>query len=105
MGGEVESGLGQEALEEAGPVLHPAKPHLDQRGQLADVVLDEVGQGSFRFDQTGSVGLSQCMDRCASGCEHAGYRQGGAASAGRVGRTAAGTLSGGRGGGAGIFPG
>ena len=36
-------------------------------------------------------------------CEHAGYRQGGPAPAGRVGRTAAGTRAGRRRGGAGIF--
>ena len=41
---KVEAGLGQEAVEQAGPVLHPPEPGLDQRGQLDDVVLDEVGQ-------------------------------------------------------------
>jgi len=41
---EVEPGLGQEALEEAGLVLHPPEPGLDQCCELADVVLDEVGQ-------------------------------------------------------------
>jgi hypothetical protein len=41
---EVESGLGQEALEEAWLVLHAPQPGLDQRGQLADVLLDQVGQ-------------------------------------------------------------
>jgi hypothetical protein len=45
---KVEAGLGQEALEEAGPVLHPPQPGLDQRGQLADVVLDQVGQRPFQ---------------------------------------------------------
>ena len=47
-GCEVEPGLGQEALEEAGPVLHPPEPGLDQRGQLIDVVLDQVGQRPFQ---------------------------------------------------------
>jgi hypothetical protein len=47
-GCEVESGLGEEALEEAGLVLHPPEPGLDQRGQLADVLLDQVGQRSFQ---------------------------------------------------------
>ena len=47
-GCEVESGLGEEALEEAGLVLHPAEPGPDQRGQLADVLLDQVGQRSFQ---------------------------------------------------------
>ena len=43
-GREVESGLGQEALEEAGLVLHPPEPGLHQGNQLADVLLDQVGQ-------------------------------------------------------------
>jgi len=43
-GREVEAGLGEEALQEAGPVLHLPQPCLDQRGQLIDVVLDQVGQ-------------------------------------------------------------
>src|SRR5437660_12684715 len=46
---EVEPGLGQEAVEEAGPVLHPPEPGLYQRGQLADVVLGEVGQRPFQI--------------------------------------------------------
>src|SRR5690348_6459667 len=41
---EVESGLGQEAAEQARSVLHPPEPGLDQRGQLIDVLLDQVGQ-------------------------------------------------------------
>jgi len=45
---EVESGLGQEAVEEAWPVLHLPEPGFHQRGQLADVVLDQVGQRSFQ---------------------------------------------------------
>jgi hypothetical protein len=45
---EVESGLGEEALEEAGLVLHPPGPGLDQRGQLTDVLLDQVGQRPFQ---------------------------------------------------------
>src|SRR6202040_3760210 len=47
-GCEVESGLGEEALEEAGLVLHPPEPGLHQRGQLIDVVLDQVGQRPFQ---------------------------------------------------------
>jgi len=47
-GREVESGLGEEAFQEAGPVLHPLEAGLHQRGQLADVVLGEVGQRSFQ---------------------------------------------------------
>src|SRR5690348_4032005 len=45
---EVEPGLGQEAAEQAGPVLHPPEPGLDQRGQLIDVLLDQVGQRPFQ---------------------------------------------------------
>jgi hypothetical protein len=41
---EVEAGLGEEAVEQGGPVLHPPQPGPDQRGQLMDVVLDQVGQ-------------------------------------------------------------
>src|SRR5208282_4996908 len=43
-GCEVESGLGHEAAEQARLVLHPPEPGLDERGQLADVLLDQVGQ-------------------------------------------------------------
>ena len=43
-GREVEPGLGEEALQEAGLVLHPPQPGLDQHGQLIDVLLDQVGQ-------------------------------------------------------------
>jgi hypothetical protein len=39
--------LGQEAVEGAGPVLHQPEPGPDQRGQLMNVVLGEVGQRSF----------------------------------------------------------
>src|SRR6266581_5194953 len=47
-GRQVESGLGQEAVEQARLVLHPPEPGLDQRGQLIDVLLDQVGQGPFQ---------------------------------------------------------
>ena len=55
---EVEPGLGEEAVDEAGPVLHPFKPGLDQRGQLIETLLGEVGQRSFKLDQTPSPGFS-----------------------------------------------
>ena len=45
---EVEAGLGQEAVEQARLVLHPPEPGLHQRGQLADVLLDQVGQRSLQ---------------------------------------------------------
>jgi hypothetical protein len=41
-GCEVESGLGEEAVDEAGPVLRPFEPALHQRGQLADALPGEV---------------------------------------------------------------
>jgi hypothetical protein len=40
-GCEVKSGLGEEAVDEAGPVLHPFEPGLHQRGQLTDALLGE----------------------------------------------------------------
>ena len=45
---EFESGLGEKAIQEAGLVLHPPQPGLDQRGQLIDVLLDQVGQRPFQ---------------------------------------------------------
>lgn len=45
---EVEPGAPEEGLEQAGPVLHPAQPGLNQRGELADGVLDQLGQGPFQ---------------------------------------------------------
>jgi hypothetical protein len=45
--GEVEAGLGQEAVDECGPVLHPFEPGLDQRGQLGEVAFGQVGQRPF----------------------------------------------------------
>ena len=47
-GREVEPGLGEEALEEAGLVLHPPEPGPDQRGQLIDILFDQVGQRPFQ---------------------------------------------------------
>src|SRR5260221_4485916 len=47
-GCEVESGAGEEAAEQAGPVLHPFEPGLYHRRELGDVVLGEVGQRSFQ---------------------------------------------------------
>ena len=44
---EVEPGLGEEAVDEAGPVLHRFEPGLHQHDQLIDALLGEVGQGSL----------------------------------------------------------
>ncbi len=43
-GCEVESGAGEEAVEQAGPVLHPFEPGLDQGGELGEVAFGQVGQ-------------------------------------------------------------
>jgi hypothetical protein len=47
-GCEVQAGAGEEVFEERGPVLHPFQPGLHQGGQLGDVALGQVGQGSFQ---------------------------------------------------------
>ena len=44
---EVEPGLGEEAVDEAGPVLHRFEAGLHQHDQLIDALLGEVGQGSL----------------------------------------------------------
>ena len=41
------SAVRQEAVEQAGPVLHAPEPGLDQCGELGEVVFGQVGQGSF----------------------------------------------------------
>lgn len=41
---EVEAGLGDEALDEAGAVLHPLQLRLRQSGELVEAVFREVGQ-------------------------------------------------------------
>src|SRR6266704_6777073 len=46
-GCEVEAGAGEEAVEQAGPVLHAFEPGLDQGGELGKVAFGQVGQGSF----------------------------------------------------------
>jgi hypothetical protein len=47
-GCEVQARADEEAFEEGGPVLHPPEPGLDQGGQLGEVALGPVGQGSFQ---------------------------------------------------------
>src|SRR6185437_8743473 len=51
-GCEVESGLGEEALEEAGLILHPPEPGLDQRGQLAET----YRRDAFQIIRSGLIG-------------------------------------------------
>ena len=57
-GHEVEAGAGEEAVEKPRPVLHLLEPGLDQGGEQVDVAFGQVGQGSFRCDQSGSTRLS-----------------------------------------------
>src|SRR6266851_1156557 len=47
-GCEVEAGAGEEAAEQAGPVLHAPQPGLDQGGELGEIAFGQVGQGSFQ---------------------------------------------------------
>jgi hypothetical protein len=47
-GREVEPGSGEEALNEAVPVLHAPEPGLGQCLELRDVALDQVGQGALQ---------------------------------------------------------
>jgi hypothetical protein len=47
---EVEAGLGEEAVEQAGPVLHPPEPCLHQGSQLIDVLPTRLASDRFRFD-------------------------------------------------------
>lgn len=55
---EVESGLGDEALDETGSVSHPFEAGLDQDGQLVDAVFGEVRQGPLEVRPDGLDGLS-----------------------------------------------
>ncbi len=48
-GCEVQPGRGEEAAEQAGPVLHPPQPGLDQHGELGEVAFGKVGQGSLEL--------------------------------------------------------
>jgi hypothetical protein len=61
-GCEVEPGAGEEAVEQAGAVLHPLEPGLDQRGELGEAAFGQVGQGSLqvgpdRLDRVELVGI------------------------------------------------
>jgi hypothetical protein len=62
-GCEVEPGLGEEAVQETGPVPHPFEPCLDQCGELADVAFGQVGQGPLevRPDRLDRVELGALM--------------------------------------------
>jgi hypothetical protein len=45
---EVETGLGEEAVEEASPVPHLPEAGLHQHSRLADVLRGEIGQRLFQ---------------------------------------------------------
>jgi len=58
-GREVEPGSGEEALDEAGLVLHPSEPGLREGGELGEVALGErLASDRLRWDQTDSTGFS-----------------------------------------------
>lgn len=57
-GHEVEAGLGEEAGEQAWPVLHTPEPAPGQRRELDDVAPSQVGQGP----------LEVRPDRLSRGC-------------------------------------
>ena len=72
---EVEPGPGEETVEQAGPVLHPPEPGPRQRGQLADVLLGEVGQRAGEPGRPGP-GLPRLLRRPLSrGFSHVTQRQ------------------------------
>jgi len=63
-GREVEPGAGEEAVDEAWPLLHPFEPGLHQCGELAEVVFGEVGQGPLEVRPAplrGLEPLASCM--------------------------------------------
>jgi hypothetical protein len=57
-GFEVESGLGEEAVDQCGPVLDALEPVLDDGGQLAGGAAGaQVAEAVFMFAQAPSTGL------------------------------------------------
>jgi hypothetical protein len=50
--------LGEEAVDEGGPVLDAFEPVLDDRGELACVGGGQVAQAVFMFAQAPSIGCS-----------------------------------------------
>ena len=58
LGFQGQSGLGQESVDEGGPVLDPLEPVLDDRGELVHVADGEVAQAVLMFAQAPSAGLS-----------------------------------------------
>jgi hypothetical protein len=58
-GREIKSGASEETAEQAGLVPHPPELGPDQRGELDDLGLDEVGQDRLSTDQTFDSFLDQ----------------------------------------------
>jgi hypothetical protein len=57
LGLEGKPGLGEEPLDQGGPVLDALEPVLDDRGELIHVDGCEIAQAVFMLAQTPSVGL------------------------------------------------
>ena len=55
---EVQARAGEEAFEKRTPVLHPPEPVFTRAVSWARLRLAKLARDRFRFDQTGSVGLS-----------------------------------------------
>jgi hypothetical protein len=53
---EGEPGLGEESVDECGPVLDAFEPVLDDRGELVCVGGGQVPRPFFMFDQALSIG-------------------------------------------------
>src|SRR6266550_1731646 len=61
-GCKIEPGAGEEAFQEAGPVLHPFEPGPGQRGQLAEVAFGHVGQAGVSTPVIGREGLLRLVE-------------------------------------------
>jgi hypothetical protein len=58
VGFETQSGLGQESVDEGGPVLDALEPVPDDGGELVRIADGEVAQAVFMFAQAPSAALS-----------------------------------------------
>jgi hypothetical protein len=72
-GSEGASGLGEEAVEEAGPVLHPPEPGPHQRSRLTAVLLGKASQQLFQVGPDRSSRFAMVLHRSLDRRrEHAG---------------------------------
>src|SRR5712664_1432863 len=69
-GREVEAGLGEEAAEQAGPVLHPPEPALGRAVSWMMSRLARLAGDRLRCDQTASAGAAARLDRDQRGQRH-----------------------------------